>query len=994
MLGWLVFLVALVTYTLTAEETASFWDCGEFIAAAYKLQVPHPPGAPFFLLLGRLFSLLSFGDVTKVAFWVNMVSVISSALTILFLFWTITRIALKLTTGGDSENLTTAQKITILGSGIVGSLAYTFSDSFWFSAVEAEVYAISSFFTAFVFWAMLKWEEVANSPESDKWLILIAYMMGLSIGVHLLNLVTIPALGFIFYFKKYTNITLKGILLTFVISLFLVLGILEVIIPGLPSFAGSVEIFFVNTLGLPFNSGIIFFMVVFIGCLIYLIKYSIYKQNRILNTVLLCFTFLLIGYTSYAIILIRSSYNPPIDENNPENVISFVSYLKREQYGDRPLFYGPQYTADVISQKKGSPIYRKEGDKYMIFDYKMIYKFDPRHETLIPRMYSKQPSHIQAYEEMVGKPEIKVPNSRSESKYKPSFRQNIEFMLKGQFGEQYLRYFLWNFLGRFGDIQGTWSPGIFQSKKDLPETIASNKAYNQFYGIPLLIGILGFAFHTTAFRNKKDCYSFVYVTLFFVLTGLALSFYLNQPPIEPRERDYIFAGSFYVFAIWIGIGVLAIEELIRIKLLKKSSLSGIIAILICIPAPILMAKEGWDDHDRSKRWHSVDSAKNLLNSCEKNAILFTGGDNDTFPLWYVQEVEGFRTDVRVCNLSLLNTDWYIDQMKLKAYESEPLPISLEFKNYAQGTNDYIPYIEDPRMKGGILLKNYIKFVKNFNPEVCITTEDGRSLAKLPITTMILPVDSQKVAEMGIVPDRLKKNIVSVMKWDLPKRSLEKKDLIILDIIASNDWKRPIYFSTTLSSSSYLNLKDYMQMEGLAYRLIPVKNPPHMQGEGRVETSIMYNRMINNFFYRGLDDTTRYFDENYRRFPMNLRNSFYRLAAEFYNEGNFEKAKEVVDFCFAKIPDKTFNYDAFCVQFVQLYYKLNEKEKAQKMALVMAKRADDELNYYKQNDRKNFEVRTNMYILNTLSNIARTESDSLIAKEIEEKFNKHIQWAIK
>ncbi len=984
--GWLVFAIATAVYALTVEQTASFWDCGEFIAASYKLQVPHPPGAPLFLLIGRLFSFLSFGDVTKVAYWINMVSVFSSSFSILFLFWTITFLAKKVIKVNAQEP-TLGQTIQIIGSGLVGSLAYTFSDSFWFSAVEAEVYAISSFFTAFVFWAMLKWETIADREDSDKWLILIAYVMGLSIGAHLLNLVTIPALAYIFYFKKYKPTT-KGILLTFAISGVMVVGILEGIIPGLPSIAGSFEIFFVNTLHLPFRVGIVFFMLLFIGALVYGIYYSIQQKNRVLNTVLVSISFVLIGYASYAVILIRSNYNPPIDENNPENVISFVSYLKREQYGDRPLIAGPQYTADLIDQKQGAALYRKKGDEYVIYDHKTINKFDKKHETIFPRMHSKQPGHIEEYEKYVGKPKSRVVGGQSESQFKPSFGQNLQFMFKYQFGVQYFRYFLWNFAGRENDIQGSSWLAPQDWGKDVPEMFAKNKARNNFYLIPLILGVLGFVFHMFEFAGGRDGKSFLYVMLFFLLTGLALSFYLNQPPVEPRERDYIFAGSFYVFAIWIGLGVIALCDFFK-GFIKNETLRPIVMTIVGFSVPTIMAAQGWDDHDRSNRWHSVDSAKNLLNSCAKNAILFTGGDNDTFPLWYVQEVEGFRTDVRVCNLSLLNTDWYIEQMKSKAYDSQPLPIALDFENFIQGKNDYIPYVEDKNITNGIYLKTYIDYVKSENPAVMVNTQSGNTIAKLPSDVMILPIDTAAVYKLGIIPVSQRTKMVPELRWSLGKNSMEKKDLIILDMIATNNWQRPIYFSTTLSGSSYLNLKEYLQMEGLAYRLLPVKTAGASQG--RVETSIMYQRMMKDFYWRSLDDETVYYDENYRRFPLNARNSFYRLAAEFYNEGNLDKAREVIDYCFKVMPDKTIPYDVYTPQFIALYLRLKEDKKALAMCEVMIKRADDELNYYKNNKIDTYEIQSNMYIFNQIINSLRSEGKTSEADKYNKLFEGHMSW---
>ncbi len=967
--GWFIFLIATAVYVLTVEPTASFWDCGEFIACAYKLQVPHPPGAPLFLLIGRLFSMLAMGDVTKVAYWVNMISVLSSSFTVLFLFWSITLMA-KRFIKFDKEP-TVGQTIAILGSAAIGSLAYTFSDSFWFSAVEAEVYAISSFFTAFVVWAMLKWETIADRPGADKWLLLIAYMVGLSIGTHLLNLVTIPALACIYYFKRHTY-SLKGFLITMAISGVILITIMNGVITGLPSIGADFEIFFVNSLGLPFGSGILFFCVLFVGILVYGILYSIRKQLYTLNLALISFVFIMIGDMSYGLILIRSSYNTPIDENNPENILSFVSYLKREQYGDRPLFYGPYYTADLIDQTQGDPVYTKKGDHYEVYDYKIVNKFDPKHETLFPRMYSKQGNHIDEYLRIVGIPRGK----------KPTMGDNLEFFFKHQMGKMYLRYFFWNFAGRESDIQDADWLRPWDKTVGLPDSLAKNKARNQFFMLPLLLGIFGLFY-----QFGKDKNGTLIVGMLWFLTGIAMIMYLNQPPVEPRERDYIFAGSTYAFAFWIGFGVLALADLIQ-KLVKNDALRYGISTLACTLIPGIMAAEGWDDHSRANRWHSVDSAKNLLNSCAKNAVVFTGGDNDTFPLWYVQEVEGFRTDVRVCNLSLLNTDWYIEQMKRKAYDSEPLPISLEYDNFIQGKNDYIPYVEKPQLKGGMDLRQYIKLVKENSPALMVPLQNGGTIGTLPTNILSLNVDLNAVNTMGIVPEKVKAYETSKMVWDIGKKALEKKDLIMLDMIATNNWVRPIYFSTTLGNDNYLNLRESLQMEGLAYRLLPVKVPG--ANDGFVDTDIMYERMMKNYFWRGLDDPNIYYDENQRRFPLNLRSSFYRLAEQLVVEGKNDKAKEVIQFCLAKMPDNTVAYDYFTPRFIPLLFQIGDDKTAMEICDTMGKRADQELGYYTKNRKKstNQEIEINLYVLNQIVNSLKQFNKTEQAKKYEDIFKKY------
>ncbi len=642
--GWFTFLIALIVYSITVEDTASFWDAGEFIAVSNKLEVPHPPGAPFYLLLGRFFSFFAFGNLENIALAINFLSVLSSAFTILFLFWTITHLTSKIIKTDTFNNT-----LLVLLSGLTGALSFTFTDSFWFSAVEAEVYAMSSFFTAFVFWAILRWESTEDASHQNRWIILIAYMMGLSIGVHLLNLVAIPALALIMYFKKAEKISLIGIASSLILGLLVVGVIVEGIIPGLPSIASFIERLFVNTLSLPFGSGIIFFIVIFVSSLIYLIWYSHKKEKTILNTSLLAFTFILIGYSSYSLVLIRSNYNPPIDENNPENILNFISYLKREQYGYRPLFKGQYFDADVIKQEETGVSYKKGEDRYEVKEKKFNYVYDPKRTTIFPRMYSSNANHINRYREITNLSQTQ----------KPTFSDNLLFFFKYQVGHMYLRYFMWNFSGRSSDIQNANWLGLQNVFDEVPYQLEVNKARNNYLMIPLILGILGLLF-----QYYKDNKNFYVVLLLFILTGFALVVYLNSPPVEPRERDYIYAGSYYAFSIWIGYGSIFLFYFFK-RFINNKNLALGLSLLFSMSSPTLLAKENWDDHDRSNRYLTVDSAKNLLNSCAPNSILFTGGDNDTFPLWYVQEVENYRTDVRVIVLSYFNTDWYIEQMMTK-----------------------------------------------------------------------------------------------------------------------------------------------------------------------------------------------------------------------------------------------------------------------------------------------------------------------------------------
>ncbi|MCI0751853.1 MAG: DUF2723 domain-containing protein, partial [Flammeovirgaceae bacterium] len=694
--GWAIFAVGLATYWFTMEDTASYWDCGEFIAVSYKLEVPHPPGAPLFLLLGRMFSFLALGDVTQVAYWINFLSVLSSAFTVLFLFWSITLFGRKILKTKNDKDITLDQSLLLMGAGVVGALTYTFSDSAWFSAVEAEVYAMSSFFTAFVVWAMLKWDVIEDESKANRWLILIFYMMGLSIGVHLLNLVTIPALALIYYFKKYKTTT-WGIILTMLISLFLIILINDIIIPGLPSIAGSFEIFFVNTLRLPFGSGVIVFALLLISALIWGIMFTQKKVKPVLNTFLVSIAFILIGYASYAVIVIRSSYDPPIDENDPQDVMSFVSYLKREQYGSRPLLYGQYFTAQVKGYKEGAPTYKKGKDRYEEKDRRVEYEYAPQDQTILPRIYSTDPDHQERYRDILGLREGQ----------KPTFADNIRFMFKHQIGWMYVRYFMFNFAGRESDTQdANWMvPNQWFEK--LPQKLAENGGRNNFFMIPFALGLIGMFYQLV--NDQKNA---AVISLLFILTGAALVVYLNSPPAEPRERDYIYAGSYYAYCFWIGFAVIAIANTLQ-KVINNLKVTTVAATLLCFSAPALMAAQGWDDHNRANRYFSVDSAINYLQSCEQQGVLFTGGDNDTFPLWYAQEVEGVRTDLRVIVLSYYNTDWYIAQSMRKHYESEPFPYTLSLEQYRSGgPNDYLPYQDlgiksmDLKQYLGLLSKDY------------------------------------------------------------------------------------------------------------------------------------------------------------------------------------------------------------------------------------------------------------------------------------------------
>lgn len=967
--GWGVFGVALMTYWLTMEETASYWDCGEFIAVSYKLEVPHPPGAPFFLLIGRLFSFLAFGDVTKVAYWINFSSVLASAFAVLFLFWSIVLFGRKVMKITKEDELTTDKIWVLIGAGIVGALTYTFSESAWFSAVEAEVYAMSSFFTAFVVWAMLKWDVIEDESKANRWLLLIFYMMGLSIGVHLLNLVTIPALALIYYFKKYKPTT-WGVVTAMIVSLLIIFFINEIIIPGLPTVASHFEVFFVNSLHLPFGSGVIVFGLMLLVVLIWGIMHSQKNQKIVLNTFLTATAFILIGYASYALVVIRSSYNPPIDENDPSDVMSFVSYLKREQYGSRPLLYGPYFTAQPVNMVEGAPIYKKGKDRYEIKDRKFEYLYEPNSQTILPRVWSSDPAHAAAYRESLGLSEGQ----------KPTFGDNLKFLFEHQIGWMYVRYFFFNFAGRESDIQNADWLGISGWFEKLPPILAENKGRNNFFMIPFALGLIGM-FH----QSSKNTRSFVVVALLFILTGVALVIYLNSPPTEPRERDYIYAGSYYAFCLWIGFAVIAMAETF-VRFTKNLKTAAVIATLIGLTAPALMATAGWDDHNRSNRYFSVDSAVNYLQSCAPDGILFTGGDNDTFPLWYAQEVEGVRTDLRVIVLSYYNTDWYIDQSTRKTYESEPFPYTLTSDNYRQsGLNDYLPFY-DAGIKQMDLVK-FLELVKSNNKSL-LHPNYGGARNMLPTKEIILKVDVEKVKRLGIIPEGMDSLIVPEMKLRVRGGGLEKKDLAMLDVLATANWERPLYVNNTSLSQFNVDLSRYVVQEGNAYRILPLYNPRPFNQLELVNTKVSYENMMKKFQFRNLDNPKVYYNQDYRNFVLNHRSSFNSLAQALILHGETEKAREVILYGLARMPDASIPYDYTNAQTVDMLFEVGEKEKALEISNVMSKRSDELAAYYIEKREFGRELQVNVVILGELQRVLYKYGEADLAKKIEESYEKH------
>ena len=991
-IGWLSFTIAFLVYFSTIEPTVSFWDCGEYISTAYKLEVGHPPGAPFFQLLGRFFSLFAT-DSSMVAYMINLMSALSSAFTILFLFWTITALAKKLVTNSQDINL--SQSISILGSGFVGALAYTFSDSFWFSATEGEVYAMSSFFTAITFWAILKWESEADDKFASRWIILIAYLIGLSIGVHLLNLLAIPAVVFIYYFKKY-SVNKLDLFKVFLFAVILTGGLQGVLIPGIVNLSGKFELFFVNTVGLPFNYGTIIYFLLILIVIVYGLKYATKKNKVVLRISLISFAFILIGYSTFFILVIRSNANTPIDENNPEDAVSLLAYLNREQYGDWPIVKGQYYNANIVALEDGSPVYTKDKEKgkYVITNDRKNSKpvYNPKFSSIFPRMWSSsQSSHSKGYQQWSGHNNTQKP---------PTFSQNLKYFFSYQIGHMYWRYFMWNFSGRQNDIQGhgeinkgNWLSGIsfidngirgLGAQDILPQNMANNKGRNIYFMLPFILGLLGLFYQYQ--KNKKD--TFV-VLLLFIFTGLAIVVYLNQPPFQPRERDYAYVGSFYAFAIWIGLGVLAVIDALSKKINTKNS--AVIGTLICLLlVPSLMAKENWDDHDRSDRYTARDVAINYLNSCAPNAIIFTNGDNDTFPLWYAQEVEGIRTDIRVVNLSLFNTDWYIDQMKRAAYDAAPIPSQMSWDKYKQGTRDYV-IIKD-NGKGYVDVKSVVDFIASDNDKTKGMTRNGQKADYCPTNKLKLTINKKDIIRKGIVHANDTSRIVDEIKWDLKGGSINKNEMMVLDILANFNWDRPIYFAITVGSENFMGLEKYFQLEGLAYRFVPYLAKSDDGQTGEVATDIMFENLIHKFKWGNMQDPNIYLDETNMRMTMNFRNNFARLADALIRKGDFERAEIVLDRCIEIMPNEAVPYNYFNLPIAEGYYKIGKDEKAKKIISILTEIYFDELQYYNAVDEKILSKLQRDYqianqIISNMYSITTQYNDTTSQAIIVEQYNK-------
>ena len=1060
LVGWLTFIIAATVYCLTIEPTASFWDCPEFITTGYKLEVGHPPGAPFFMLTANLFSQFA-SDATTVAKMVNYMSALMSGACILFLFWSITHLVRKLIIK-DENNITTGQLITIMGSGLVGALVYTFSDTFWFSAVEGEVYAYSSLFTAVVFWLILKWEDVADQPHSDRWIILIAYLTGLSIGVHLLNLLCLPAIVLVYYYKKVPNANAKGSLLALFGSMVLVGIVLYGIVPGVVKVGGWFELLFVNSMGLPFNTGVIVYIIILAASIIWGV-YESYTETsrprmnisfmltiallgipfyghgassviigiivlaalglylfakkldqkyqisaRTMNTALLCTMMIMVGYSSYALIVIRSTANTPMDQNSPEDIFTLGEYLGREQYGTRPLFYGQAYSSKVelevkdgycvpVEANSTTKYIRKEKtsadekDSYIEVPGRVEYKY--AQNMLFPRMYSS--AHTAQYKGWVDINGVDVPYDECGNAIMvniPTQWENIKFFFRYQLNFMYWRYFMWNFAGRQNDLQGSgeiehgnWITGIpfidnwlVGDQSLLPQELKDNKGHNVFYCLPLLLGIIGLLWQ--AYRGQKGVQQFWVVFFLFFMTGIAIVLYLNQTPSQPRERDYAYAGSFYAFAIWVGMGVAGIIKLLQDYAKMKELPASVLVSVLCLLVPIQMASQTWDDHDRSGRYVARDFGQNYLMSLQEsgNPIIFTNGDNDTFPLWYNQETEGFRTDARTCNLSYLQTDWYIDQMKRPAYDSPSLPITWDRVEYVEGTNEYIQIRPEIKQTIDAL---YAQANSSDNPEALqnVRNEFGEDpyelknilkywirsekegLHVIPTDSIVIKIDKEAVRRSGMkIPEALGDSIPDHMNILLrddngrPKRALYKSELMMLEMLAHANWERPMYMAITVGRENQLGMDKHFIQEGLASRFTPFETK---KLGTTVDSEKMYDNLMNKFKFGGIDKPGIYIDENVMRMCYTHRRVFAQLIEQLMKEGKKDKALAALDYAEKMIPAYNVPYDwqNGAVQMAEAYYQLGETEKADKIMDALANKAIEYLTWYLSLDNSQFFV---------------------------------------
>ena len=1029
-IGWFTFGIALLTYTLTVEPTMSFWDCGEYIATAAKLEVGYPLGAPLYQMIGAFFAMFAT-DVTKIALMVNMMSVFSSAFTILFMFWSSSMILRKLVTRFSASDhqaepkneLTKSNEIVILGSSFVGSLAYTFSDSFWYNAVEAEVYAMASVLIALLFWLGLRWEQDMHKPRGNRWLLIISLVVGLSFGVHFMALLTIPAIGFLYYFKNYKDVTIKNFIIANIVVIAVLLFIFKLLLPMTMGFFGLTEVFMVNSLGLPFDSGTIFVTILLVTLFYFGLKYTQNKGLVTYNTLILCILFILIGFSTWLMLPIRANANTVINENKPSDAREVLAYYNREQYGVNPLFYGPQYTEAFSGLDKNNPYLDKAPNyerDYKTGKYVIVNNFknaeqntDDNQKTILPRMWSGD--HMENYMNFTNPPAFKMnpnypyeddlqkygidPSQLSEEDYnkaiaqlkqetektinefrqayaqkqidnegyikflksygdyliveKPTTVDNLGFMVEYQFGYMYWRYLMWNFVGRQNDNQGrydyldgNWLSGIsfidtlhLGSQENLPSDVLNNKGRNVYFFLPFILGLIGIMYHA-----NKDLKSFYVLLALFLFTGIALKIYLNERPFEPRERDYALVGSFYVFAIWIGFGVYALYESVK-KYVAPKIAGPIVIAASLLAAPVLMASQNWDDHDRSGKYTAVAMAKAYLNSCDANAILFTIGDNDTFPLWYAQEIENIRTDVKIVNTSLFMTDWYIDQMKTKTYESDPLPISFTHDEYVGDNRDYVAYI--PKVESRWDIKDFIAFIKN--PKATVELQNGQTIHFYPTNKIRIPVDKDIIIKNKVVSAKYNDSIVPYIDVDIKGSAIYKNRLMMLDIVANNNWKRPIYFSGgAFDNEDYIWMKEYLQLEGMVYKLVPVRTALPKDGGplemGQIDSDKMYAKVM-KWDWGNSESLKIYHDPETRRNSITYRTNLARLMNQLIKEGQNEKAKNIIDLAMTKMPLEQYGYYSLLEPFADGYYKIGNKTKAHQLLDKLINKYQENLNYY-------------------------------------------------
>lgn len=1032
LLGWVSFAISLIVFSLTVEPTVSFWDCGEYISTSAKLQIGHPPGAPLYQMIGAFFAMFAL-EPSKVALMVNMMSVFSSAFTILFLFWSSTIILRKMIKD-NGEQITNG--IAILGSSFVGAMAFTFSDSFWYNAVEAEVYAMATFLIALLLWLGLRWEADMDQPGGNRWLLLICLIVGMTFGVHFMALLTIPSIGLIYYFKHYKTITWQNFVVANVVVVAILLFIFKSLLPWTMGLFGKTEVFMVNSLGMPFDSGTIF-MTVLLILLFYFGLETTRKRGMVFsNTILLCVLFIFIGFSTWLMLPIRANANVVINENRPSDAREVLAYYNREQYGHNPLFYGPQYTDSYAGLDPKNPYSDKapnferdyETKKYVITNhYKDAVQNSHRdHMALLPRLWSTE--HAENYMNFTSVPNFKVdPDYLHEQELvgivsefkqgyatgrfdsedyitflkaykeyliveKPSFTENIGFMFEYQFGYMYWRYLMWNFTGRQSDLQGkydaidgNWISGInaidelrLLPQKDLPSDMANNKGRNTYFFLPFLLGIIGLIF-----LFKRDLKWFYVLFVLFLFTGIALKIYLNERPFEPRERDYALVGSFYVFAIWIGFGVYALYDLLKNKVAQKIAFPLVFTACL-LAAPVLMAYQNWDDHDRSGKYTALSNAKAYLESCDPNAILFTIGDNDTFPLWYAQEIEGIRTDVRIVNTSLLMTDWYIDQMKARAYESDPLPISFNRKKYVGDNLDYIVYnpINDSIK---VTLSKLMDFINSDNERTFVEMPNGQKIKFYPSNKISIPIDKEAVIKNNVVSEIFHDSIATSMEFTIKSRAIYKNRIMMLDIINNNNWERPICFTGgSFNDEDYLWMKDYLQLQGLIYKLVPIKTPledqPSRMDMGSIDSDKMYDIVMKWDWGNG-DSNNIYHDVETRKNSISYRSNLARLMEQLINEEKMDKAKDVIDLAITKMPLEKYGYYTLIEPFISGYYEVEAPEQAREILDFLIIKYQEQLKYYATIDS---ETQRRM-IVEIVTQIERYRSILLIAEAYDEAF---------